>query len=84
MDMLGRIKHTAQVKTTITQSDVVNMSLQQIDVPRTICQYYNNVELSFNVMFVNNVIFLTSISEYIHHGKVNTVDNLKYHAWKIK
>ena len=42
----------------------------------TIRQFYNNIELSLDVMFVNDVPFLTSISEHIHYETVGAVDNL--------
>jgi len=41
-------------------------------------QFYNNIVLSADVMFLNNVPFLTTISEYIYYGTANVVDNLKY------
>ena len=34
------------------------------------------MELSADVMFLNDVPFLTSISEHIHYGTVCPVDNL--------
>ena len=40
-------------------------------------QFYNNVVLSTVIMFLNNVPFLTTISEHIHYGTTNAVDNLK-------
>ena len=40
-------------------------------------QYFNNVEISADVMFLNGYPFLASISEHIHYGTEITVDNLK-------
>ena len=40
-------------------------------------QFYNKVELRADVIFINNVLFLTSISKHIHFDTANTVDNLK-------
>ena len=75
--MLGHSKHEAQVKSTRTQSDAVNVTIQKIVVPMTIRQFYNNVELSVDVMFVNKVPFLTSRSEYFHNDTVRAVENFK-------
>ena len=80
VDMLGHNRSVAQGKTICAQSEGVNVTLQQIDVPRTICQFCNNVELSVDFMLVNNVLFLTPIPEYIHYGTVSSVDNLKCHT----
>ena len=40
-------------------------------------QFFNNIVLSTDVMFLNDVLFLTTISEYIHYSTANAVDNLK-------
>jgi len=45
---------------------------------RIIYQFYNDVKLLADIIYLNNVLFLTSISEYIHYGIVAVVDNLKY------
>ena len=34
------------------------------------------MELSVDAMFINDVPFLTSISEHIHYGTVGAIDNL--------
>ena len=47
-----------------------------VEVPRTIKQFYSNVELSVDVMHMNDVPFLTSISEYIHYGTGRAIDNM--------
>ena len=76
-DILGPSKYAAQGKSTRTQSATVDMNRQQIDVPLNICQYYNGIELSADVMYVNNIPFLASISDNIHYGTADTIDNLQ-------
>ena len=39
-------------------------------------QFYNNIEISADIMFLNNVLFLISISEYIYYETMGVVDNL--------
>ena len=80
LGMLGRRKNAAQGKITCTQSDAVNVTIQKIYFLRIIHHFCNNVELSVDAMLVNNVPFLTIISEHIHYGIVNAVVNLKCHA----
>ena len=74
--MLGPSKHALKGKTTRSQPDAVNVSLQRVDVPRTTRQFHNNVELAADVVFLNDVQFLTTMSEHVHHGTVGPVDNL--------
>ena len=80
VDMLGFSKHVAQGKTTHTQSDEVSVPMQKIDIPSAILQFCNNVEILVDSTFGNNIPYLTSTSDHTHYGKVNSVDNLKYHA----
>jgi len=77
LEMLGPSRYIAQGKTTKTQPEGVDNTLRKIDIPRIIKQFFNNVVLSTNVMFLNDVPFLTTISEYIHYSTANAVDNLK-------
>ena len=76
-EMLGPSKYVAKGKTTRTKPDAVNVTLQRVDIPRTIKQFYSNAVLSVDVMFLNDVPFLTSISEHMHYGIAKPADNLK-------
>ena len=58
--------------------------MQQVDVPRTMRQHYSNAELSANVMFLNNVTFLTSISELVHCTTSNAADTLRRASLEYK
>ena len=75
-DILGPSRYISQGKTTRTQPNTVNISLQRVDIPRIIKQFYDNIELSTDIMFLNDVTFLTSILEHIHYGMASAVDNL--------
>ena len=80
--MLGRRKHGAEGKTTMTQYDAVSMTMKKIDIPMTIRQFHNNVELSVYVELVNNMPFLISTLEHIYHGTVSAADNWNVMPWK--
>ena len=51
--MLSRSKNAAQEKTGRNHTISVNATMQQVDVPKTICQYYNSVELHLCLFFLN-------------------------------
>ena len=53
------------------------MNRQQMDIPLNIRQYYNNIELSADMMHVNNIPFLMSISDNIHYRTADAIDNLQ-------
>ena len=40
--------------------------------------YYREVEILADILFVNDVPFLTSILYHINYGTLSVVDNLKY------
>ena len=60
--MLGPSHYSAKGKTKQTQPDTVDVTLKKINVPKTIRQFYNKVELGANVMFINDVPFLLVFS----------------------
>ena len=66
----------AKEKTTWTQPSAVDGKLQTVEVPPTVRLHYNNVKISADVMHLNEVLFLTSISYDIHYGTVGAVDNM--------
>ena len=76
-DVLGRIKCIAQGKTTMKQSDPVDVNSQIVKLPPATLTHYSNVQLAADVMCVNDVPFLTSMSNHLHHGSSSAVDNLK-------
>ena len=63
VEILRPSKCSAQGKTTRKQSAPMNVALKKVDVPNTIIQFHNDVELSADVMHFNDEPFLTSISE---------------------
>ena len=72
LDMLGRSDAAVQGKTTRSQHDAVDDAVV-IDLPPTILEYYGKVELAIDVMHVNRIPFLTSISKKIHYGTVSAL-----------
>jgi hypothetical protein len=73
--MLGRSIYGIQGKTVRHQPNTVITEL--MPVPTKISDYYTNVALSVDVMHVNKVPFLVSISEHIHHGTISALDSMK-------
>ena len=60
--MLGPSKHMPKGKELRSKVETVNVNLQMVDMPRKIQQHHNNVELSVDVMCLNDVPFLTRLS----------------------
>ena len=75
-EMLGRSKYAAKGKTKRRQPSAIDMHQQTVEVPRVIKEYYSDVELSVDVMHLNNIPFVTSISEHIHYGTAGAIDNM--------
>ena len=75
--MLGPSKYIAQGKTTRKQSNAVDVNLQRMSVPRTIQKYYSEVVLDADIMHLNNIPFITYVSQNINYGTVVGVDNLQ-------
>ena len=59
------------------QPDAVNANETREDLPPTLLDYYKDVELSMNVLHVNNIPFLGSISKNINYVTINALDNMK-------
>ena len=76
-EMLGRSKYISQGKTTMKRSDAIDVSNQTVELPKTMLTYYGNVQLAADVLHVNNVTFLTSISNHLHYGTCKAVDNMQ-------
>ena len=66
----------AKEKTTWTQPSAVDGKLQTVEALPTVRLCYNNVEMSADMMHLNKVLFLTSISHDIHCRTVDAVDNM--------
>ena len=54
------------------------MKIQRVDMLYTIRQFYNDISLIVDVMYINDVLFVTSVSENINYRTVSVVDNLTY------
>ena len=76
-EMLGPSKCAIQGKTTRSKPDFVDVTLHKIDAPKSTMKFYKDVELSADVMHGNDVLFLTTMSENMHYGKISALDNLK-------
>ena len=77
MGHIGISKYDLQGKITRTTLLQLNTHLQKVKVPSTIRTYYNDTEISTNVIHLNNTLFFTLVSEGIHHRTVLAVDNLE-------
>jgi hypothetical protein len=75
VDMLGKSRYSVQGKTVRHQPDAVETD--SIPVPTKILNYYSSVTLSIDVMHVNKVPFLISISTNIHYGTIKALDSMK-------
>ena len=74
-DMLGRSKYGVEGKNVRRQPDAV--TTESMPVPTTILDYYTDVSISVDVMHVNQVPFLISVSEHIHYGTINGLNSMK-------
>jgi hypothetical protein len=74
-DMLGRSKYGIEGKTVRRQPDAV--VTDSLPVPTTILDYYSDITLSVDVMHVNQVPFLISLSDHVHYGTIRALDSMK-------
>ena len=74
--MLGPSKYSLQGKRTARTPDAIDGYRQVVPAPDTVREFYSNVELCVDVMFVNDVPFLSSLSKHIHFGTIDALDNL--------
>ena len=82
-DMLGRSKYLAKGKSTMKAPETADVQAQTAELPLTILTHYSSAELAADVLHRNDAPFLTSISNHIHHGTFNAVDNLKVDALEV-
>ena len=76
-DMLGTSEHISAGKTTKTQPPAINADEQLVELPPSIAQYYRDVEISVDVLHVNRLPFLASISKNIHYSTIDALDNMR-------
>ena len=77
LEALGKSGYAVQGKTTRTQPEEVDASTAVAEIPPSIMNHYKDVELSADVLFVNRLPFLATISRHIHYGTVESLPNLK-------
>ena len=77
LDQINVSKFAIQGKTTKSQPPVADADKCVVDLPPEIMEYYKNVELSIDVLHVNSIPFLGSVSKNIHYIIVNPLVNIK-------
>ena len=76
-DMLGRSKCVSQGIRTMRSSNTINVHNQLIELSPTTKNYYSNLQMAADTLYVNNVPFLTSTHDHMHCGTSNDINNLK-------
>ena len=74
---LGKSVYAVQGKNVRHQPDAVNVDEARVELPPKILEYYKKVELSVDVLHVNSIPFLGSISKNIHYVTYNALDSMK-------
>ena len=64
-------------KAAMQSSDPIDSSRQLTEAPSTIKMHYRDAQLSVDELHVNNMPFFTSISNHMHYGTANAIDNMK-------
>ena len=77
VEALGKSGYAVSGKTTSTRPDEVDARTALTELPPTILNHYKNVELSVDILFVNRIPFLATISKYIHYGTIQALQNMK-------
>ena len=76
--MLGRSIHTFQGKRTRKRNEAVEVEEAfSIPVPPTIKQYYASITLCADIMFVNKIPILASVSRNIHYSTATVLQSAK-------
>ena len=73
--MIGKSKYGVEEKSVRNQPDAV--IIEYFPVPTSIFDYYKNVVLSADVLFVIQIPYLASISKNIHYGTIKALDSMK-------
>ena len=71
-------------KTRRYQPNTINIYSKTVEVLQNIKDYYSKVDISVDIMHLNNIPFLASISEYIHQGIAGVLDNITVKKLKAK
>ena len=74
---LGKSGYAVAGKTTRTQPDEVVPNEALVELPLTILNYYKDVVLSIDILFVNRIPFIATISRNIHYGTIAPLPNMK-------
>ena len=77
LEYLGKSRYAVAGKTTRTHPDEVVPNEALVELPPTILNYYKDVVLSIDILFVNRVPFLATISRNIHYGTIAALPNMK-------
>ena len=77
LEYLGKSGYAVAGKTTRTQPDEVVPNEALVELPPTILNYYKDVVLSIDILFVNRVPFIATISRNIHYGTIAALPNMK-------
>ena len=73
LNMLGRSKYALQAKRTCPTPAAIIAEEQMISIPDLLMNYYENVKILANIMHVNRIPFLVSMSKHIHCGSSNAL-----------
>ena len=79
----GPNKAALQGKRTAHQSKPVNIQ-NQVEVPDEVLQYYQDVVLAADILFVNQIPFLTTISRALHYTTVCALPDMKLNTIEIR
>ena len=76
-DMLGPSEYDSKGKTTMKQSETIDVYRQLLAPPESIKTRHSDAEIVADVLHLIDVPFLTSISRHSYYVTVCTVDNLE-------
>ena len=76
-EQLGQSEYALQGKKVRVQPDAVHGDECRVELPPLLFDYYKDVELSVDVLHVNSVPFLGSVSKHIHYVTTNALVNMK-------
>ena len=79
----GPNKAALQGKCTGHQSKPVNIPTR-VEVPDEVLQYYHNVVLAADILFVNQIPFLTTISRALHYTTVCALPDMKLNTIEVR
>ena len=74
-----------KVKTTQTQPEAVDAQAHMIDLPPRILKYFGKVKLANDVMHVNIIVLLITISQKMHYDTdtVSALENIKIATMEV-